>query len=452
MQEKQYSTIVFGIAFSILLLFAYLFAIERVLFQDASVMIFKIINEKKTYVTNYRFISAFIELPSLIAIKYNLSVKIIVYIYSFAFFIPEIITASILVFVLKDYKNLLVLILLLVVLNNFDFYYTYAEFHKGINLCVLFLSIIQNRSWIQKQTLILSLLGLYIIILFCHPLTVVCILFIFVYLYVNKDISFRQTLLSGILVIVSAILKLKFIVTDYEKQKMASPIDVLHLFKNNTLLNEFTRQLLHHNFVFLILFLVVIAGLIYHKKYLHLLGFWGFSIGYFLLIIAKNKTIGYDHYGEYFFKPIVFFIAVYIMHQLYHSTSIQRAFLMIMVILSVTKIYHYRKILCAHKERYEAILKVMHTHNIDKAIISKDAYQFDLFDDRWASSYESILLDKIMYDSDSSKTFNITFCTPCSINDNQYGKTFIDVSDTTDNNYFKLSKEKYVIIDSLLTN
>lgn len=47
MQEKQYSTIVFGIAFSILLLFAYLFAIERVLFQDASVMIFKIINEKK---------------------------------------------------------------------------------------------------------------------------------------------------------------------------------------------------------------------------------------------------------------------------------------------------------------------------------------------------------------------------------------------------------------------
>lgn len=138
MQEKQYSTIVFGIAFSILLLFAYLFAIERVLFQDASVMIFKIINEKKTYVTNYRFISAFIELPSLVAIKYNLSVKIIVYIYSFAFFIPEIITASILVFVLKDYKNLLVLILLLVVLNNFDFYYTYAEFHKGINLCVLF--------------------------------------------------------------------------------------------------------------------------------------------------------------------------------------------------------------------------------------------------------------------------------------------------------------------------
>ena len=90
MQEKKYSILLFSFSFLVLLIFAYLFAVERVLFEDASIAIFKLLNYKRFYITNHRFISALIEIPALIGVKYNASVKTIVYLFSYGYFLPEL--------------------------------------------------------------------------------------------------------------------------------------------------------------------------------------------------------------------------------------------------------------------------------------------------------------------------------------------------------------------------
>ena len=93
----------------------------------------------------------------------------------------------------------------------------------------------------------------------------------------------------------------------------------------------------------------------------------------------------------------------------------------------------------------------MHTNNIKKALISKQkGYNFDLFDDRWASSFESVLLDKIIYNSDTSSTFCITYCMSCCIENNQKIRSFIDNDEITYPPYFNLPQEKFIVIDSLL--
>jgi hypothetical protein len=447
--EKTYSLLLFGATFLVLLIFAYWFAVERVLFEDASVVLFKILNYKTFYITNYRFISAFIELPVVIGVKLNLSVKVIVYLFSFGYFIPEFIISFLLIFILKDYKNLLVLLLLLTVLNNFDFYYTYAEFHKGINLSVLFLSMLQHKNnFITKLILYYTcLLFLYFIILFCHPLMAIVVLFIFFYQYVENKIDIVDLKRFVFFAVITFVLKSVFFRTGYETQKMKLTITFI---KDNILLEGFLSQCIHHNFIFASIFLTVFFFLLVKNKRQLLSVFAAFSFGYFIMICLIFGKFKFDYYGEYLFKPLVFFVAVILVHQFDFKLKANQLLLSVVIIISLSKIYHYRKILCSHTNRYKEILKVMHDNNINKALISNKAYTFDMFDDRWASSFESTLLDKIVYDSDTSSTFYITYCLACNEKDINTTKTFIDNDDVDNPPYFNIPSENYIVIDSLL--
>ena len=450
MSEKKYSILLFTILFSVLLLFAYLFAVERVLFEDASIAIFKLLNYKRFYITNYRFISALIEIPALIGVKYNASVKTIIYLFSYGYFLPELFIILILIFVLKDYMSLLILLLLLVVLNNFGFYYTYAEYHKGINLSVLFFSMLNNEDRFRENPKVyyVCLVALYIVILFCHPLMCIIFFFLSFYLYAEKKIDLQKLKKSAVFILITTALKTLLFRSDYDTQKMKLSITFI---KDNKMLEGFTQQLFHHNFVFAVFFIFAIFILIRQNKRKLLLLFSLFSFGYFIMICMLFGRAKFDYYGEYLFKPLVFFIAVIIVHQSDFKLKINQLFFAILVMISLSKIYHYRKILTDHTTRYKDILRVMHTHNIKKAIISKQqGYDFDLFDDRWASSYESVLLDKIIYNSDTSSTFCITYCLSCCIENNQEIRLFIDNDEKTYPPYFNLPMEKYIVIDSLM--
>ena len=450
MQEKKYFILLFSFSFLVLLVFAYLFAVERVLFEDASIAIFKLLNYKRFYITNHRFISALIEIPALIGVKYNASVKTIVYLFSYGYFLPELFIIISLVFILEDYKSLLVLLLLLVVLNNFGFYYTYAEYHKGINLSVLFFSMVYNEERFKEHQKIYNvcLAAIYIVILFCHPLMCIIFFFIYLYFYVEKKIDAQTLKRSVAFILITTALKTLLFRSSYDTQKMKLSITFI---KDNKMLEGFSQQLFHHNFVFALFFIFAIFILVRQKKRKLLLLFSVFSFGYFTMICMVFGRGTFDYYGEYLFKPLVFFVAIVIVHQSNFKLKANQLFFAILVVISLSKIYHYRKILTDHTTRYKYILSVMHTNNIKKALISKQkGYNFDLFDDRWASSFESVLLDKIIYNSDTSSTFCITYCMSCCIENNQKIRSFIDNDEITYPPYFNLPQEKFIVIDSLL--
>ncbi|MDB5228014.1 MAG: hypothetical protein JWN78_2207 [Bacteroidota bacterium] len=453
MRDKR-SLLLFCASFIVLLIFSYHFAMERVLFADTAVSMFKIANYQTFYVTNYRFISLLQELPAVIGAKLHFPVKTLVQLYSLGDFLPEMLVAGLLIFVLKDYRNLLVLILVLVLLNNLNFYYIYAEFHKGLSLSVLFLSLFQQRDKIKISDISFHLISLllYVIILFAHPLTFICILFTFAYLYAKNQLSLKTYFFYNAFVIFTAVLKLVLVRTAYETEKFSSPVD-LYFFRDNILLGDFMHQLLQHNFIFGILFLVAIFSLMLSKKFKLLFFFILFTVSYFLLIIIKFKTKEYDYYTECFFRPMAFFLSVVVIHELFVKYEIRYLFLCVAVGISLSKMYHHRKVFEGHLLRYEQIMQIMQEHHINKALLSGQLYQFKKFDDRWPSSYESILLSKILYKGDTTRTFCITFSMKEDRAKNEAQlKPFIDMDEWINPEYFKLPEEKYVVIDSLYEN
>lgn len=431
----------------VLMALAYVYAEERIVFADTGMALFKMLNEQTFFIANYRFVSLISECLTLIGIKNNLPLENIIQLYSLNYYLIDIIVL-ILLFYVKDYKNVLVLLMTLTLFNNLNFFYPFVEYHKTFTCCILLLSLLQNC--INKHTHLyyaaISLLS--VIIIFSHPLACISLLFTILFYFITSRKNKYANLLYGLSVLFVSITKLVFFPTSYEQSRMGLSWQQVMIWKDNILISGFGKSLVHHDYILLILFLIVVISLILRKQKDILALVITFFFGYLLLIMVFYKQHPYNYYTEALLKPLVFYISVVFVHSC--KVRFKLLIITITVAVSLLNIYHHRKIFTAHIDRYEKIIHIMKQHNMNKALLNGWVYEYHDFDDRWASSYESLIVNKLLYPHDSSRTFFISYCITCDRSKNENFKGhFIDNEEVVTARYFNVPAGEYEVIDSL---
>jgi hypothetical protein len=443
----------------VLLFFAVIYAKERVIYTDSGNYLFFIIQSKTFFVAHHRFISLLFEIPVVIGVKNHFSLPGITLLYSLGYLIPELIVAIIL-FLLKDYSKVIALVLLLIVGNNYDFFYTASEFHKGIYFCLLFWSCLEKYVLSRKKFYAGSIFFLCIVIVWSHPLTIFPLSFIVAYVYLKKrkdNVSLYKRIAVGIFLLI--LFKLLVFPSGHEKAKYSFIKGLIKYFPylNHQLSRTFFGYLVAHQLSFLGLIVVNLIVLLKNRNRQIAILFSAFFGGYWILVTASFSTYSYDYYIEHLYKPLVFFtVAIFCKDVL---PLLRREFVMpvliVIAVYGILKINHTSKFFARRQESMERIMNIMEDHHIQKAYMQGQNYKGMLNDDRWNSSVISLLLSSYN-DRKKTKTVDIEYgCDKVTQDINNDSTNFylgykIKISDLNPDYYRLSSNNLYVKIDSFL--
>lgn len=199
--------LIFGIiVYSIQLFFAGIFYKERTVFTDIAFHLFQILKNENFAIQNNRFGAAFTQIFPLIALKLNLSLQQITFVYSEAFIIFYFL---IFITTIRCFKNLNIALAWLgfnTVVVTHTFYWIQSELPQGMSFAFLYFALLDNilkKEKIPNYFFPLAFIFL-VIVCFTHPLLIFAEIFVlfFFYLYYNnkkKILFWNLLLIVGIL-------------------------------------------------------------------------------------------------------------------------------------------------------------------------------------------------------------------------------------------------------------
>lgn len=194
--------------FLVMLVAAICFRYERVLFCDASYILFRIVNLDSLQIQEHRYGSFVTQMFPLFGARLGLSLAAIVTLYSASFPMFYLAVAALLVFRFRAYGLALLMSFYFLLYVSDSWFWTNNEVHQGIAWMFLFLAVfkmMQDRFvtyWMRVPVfLILSFLAVY-----SHLLVFFPILFLWIFFLLEKEIRMSKkemllysTLLFGLI-------------------------------------------------------------------------------------------------------------------------------------------------------------------------------------------------------------------------------------------------------------
>jgi hypothetical protein len=155
-----------------LLLGAALFSMERVLFADASFILFRIINSDSLQIQEHRFGSFITQGVPLLAARLQLPLATIVVLYSTSFTLFYLVVVLLLLYRFKEQELAILMGLYFLLFVSDTWFWMNNEVHQGIAWMFLFFAITRwlgrkNSHWIIRYPVFIILA---ILTLFTHPL------------------------------------------------------------------------------------------------------------------------------------------------------------------------------------------------------------------------------------------------------------------------------------------
>jgi hypothetical protein len=341
MYKRLYVT---GIAAWLLLLaMAMLFYKERILFLDASFVLFHIIREGTFCIQVYRFGDAIMQLLPVLSFKAGLPLKDLIMSFSVS---PVLIGFGAYVIcgsVLKEYRFALVILLTNILFAADTFYWPISQIPQGIAFLMLVLSLLNgktvNEIRFTKWSLIAALL---ILLAFFHPLMSVIILFTLCFFWLSGNSVFDRKTLVYIAAIffISLAVKLFFFNASYDRYSLSGlknfvrlyP-DYLHLYSNERLLHNCLTK-----YCWLpVIFIGIAVFYVRTAQWKKLVFIPAAVLGYILLInvtYPTAETPGF--YIENLYLPVALFLALPLLFDVLPAIRIHRMALPVLLLIMVT--------------------------------------------------------------------------------------------------------------------
>lgn len=207
---KPLSIIVFSL-FLILLLGSLYFALERIMFCDASLIFTEILNTGGLRIQERRYGSFITQVFPLLGSKMHLSLHSLILLYSASFNLFYLFVAGVLLFRFKNYQLALLMAFYYVLFASDTYYWTNNEVHQAIAWVFLLAGVIINykkRHYAFGLHLLLfttlAFLGL-----FTHPLIIFILPFLCLFILLEPGLNpyhkKEVILLGGILLIICAV-------------------------------------------------------------------------------------------------------------------------------------------------------------------------------------------------------------------------------------------------------
>jgi hypothetical protein len=279
--------------FLILLAGAAFFSLERVLFADASFILFRIINVETLQIQEHRYGSFITQLLPLLAAKWHLPLGAVVLLYSLSFNLFYLCIVLLLLYRFKEQSLAILMSLYFVLFVSDTWFWMNNEVHQGIAWMFLFFAVIR---WFGKRKapwpiilpffLLLAFLALY-----THPLVLFPMSFLWLFFITKKDwpySRFPTVIFSGVLmaVAISKIILSAGAMSYYDVEKLQG---IKHISFQNILgglHSPFTKELLKRTswnyWLVPVLFITGLYAAWKKKAYWHA----GLSLGFALFYFA----------------------------------------------------------------------------------------------------------------------------------------------------------------------
>lgn len=381
--------------YGIMFLFSIYYYKERTILCDTATQLFEILNNHWFAIQVERFGAAITQVFPLLVSELGMSLKGILIAYSMSFIVFYASTFFIILWILKNEKMAMVLLMFNILMVRYSFFWIQCEFVQGVVFTLLFLTITETvlkNNNIPKWYYAVGILSAITIVYF-YPLLIFVLAFILIYyifLY-PKKFKFLSTLL--IIFILLFYIKNTFFSNWYDVTKFESTHGILervtHFFQLVSFKQSF-NFFKEEYYPAIILFVLLSFYLMVKKKYAQLTIMIVFLIGLYMLIVLTYPDGFVQFYIESQFLILSLFIAVPFAYDVLN----QKYKMIIISLISILFIYRVMHIGQQFSNRLEYVRTM--TAKIDsKRIIPIQNLDLNLLKYSWGIAYEVWLLSTL---------------------------------------------------------
>lgn len=384
------------------LVLSFILAFERILCIDNSFFFFQIVNKETFFFPENRVGVILSQLPLLLAIKLNLSLNALVYIYSLSFIVEYVLIALVCRVLLKVKEAPLLLLLSLITGVANSFFHPVTETYHALAFATLFYSLIVSPSNLQHK----RILSTFLLVLaaswslLSHPIGIFLISFVALYSFFLKKLSLPKTaLLIGVCILSVAIRFLLRNPDSYDNQQYSSLFEHLTDLLNIHNLYPFKFIVTRIKVTYLAtatIFVALLFYLIRYKKFIETLLVFA-SVGAFCILGILTFAEGDgDIMVEKIFLPGIYMLIVPFVYAMYNEDNIFTRYLLpaitfLTIIYSFTSIIRVSQNFTTRLTRLEEVLaKQAHTKVIANYndFPSPDQLKFN----HWNTGFDALVI------------------------------------------------------------
>ena len=271
MQSNQKSLFAIGLFFIPLLVLSIIFYKERTFAFDAAYQIFDLIQTGEFAIQGTRFGAAFLQLPSLVLIRFGQPLSTIGVVYSMsAILLPAVL--SLFIWRLKQNQLVYVALLFPLIFFGHSFYWAHSELLQSCYWTLLTMSLISSKIHSIFKWILISL-GLSITI-FLHPISPLLVIYALIFLYLQNLINLRAALCVFLLTAVLIIFRhLVFPTMTYDANiyaRLDTLFDKFWLFFSYKSSKQFRSECLGSYWLYPLCILGIVQHFIRNRQYLKL--------------------------------------------------------------------------------------------------------------------------------------------------------------------------------------
>lgn len=368
---------------SVLTLYAIFTYQERMLFVDPAWITYHIINTKSLMIQEHRYGSFITQIFPLIGVYLGSSLKTILIVYSFSFYLFYLTAILIIGVKWKQYSWAILLTLYLTLFVSDTYYWPNNEVHQGITWMFLWIALYLHRLGTHNFFSLLFCWIFLVLAISSHLL--VCVPLVFLWGYTHAFFDIKKLLKDKIFVFFTlSILILvigRYQLSDagwydpvkLEGVKNLNLYSLLQTFKSGQA-TSFTQLLLVNYWLAIPIFLISVSWLIYSRRYFLLFWMLAFAIGYFMLICitfpeAFDRSLRFYMESEWAALSIIIATPFVFWLKTHPKAPIYLTLLLTIRLIYIFNSYDYFHLRLTH---LRTTLYHMKDKNVNKALIQKE--------------------------------------------------------------------------------
>ena len=415
---------ILGVLFWILLIwFAKLWCLERMMLPDPAFYLWTIINTQDFCIIDNRYTALITQIPPLLATWMESSLQTIIESYSIGFvgFATLVYMAC-----MYGFRNRTAGVAILLIFSTGIAYSYFRPTSESINAMlnsILFFSFLESKAFLSlrrsgfQKVLFYSLVVLFVSIgYFSHPIALFSLLFVIGFIYVDQY-QFRiprPYILVGIVLAVFGQRIFFANKSDYESgiygNLTENPLEAIQAIPTYYSV-EFFRSYFELLFLPLLFMLIVnIALLISRKKWLMLLYYLGFFVGYFIVAAVTFQEGDSNMQMEKIYLPLTLCSAMvfgrfFVLDR--NWAPLSQIILVLLIIFGITRFQSVHKVFKNRVDYLNVMVDYAVDQNYAKLVIAEEQVNLDLMRFWWASGIETYMIS-VMRDKTKPRTVHIT--------------------------------------------
>ncbi len=448
--HSKYLFYLASFTFIVLIIFSYVFFLERSMLLDLPFHLFTILAKDDYTIQNYRYIALLTESVPLLLSKFDISLKTITICYSMSFALLYFLVFLFIYKVMRNEKIAIAFFLYNIVMYTHTFYWPVTELHQGIAFLFILIALLENICISDSELTIIqyfSILGLIIIISFAHPLLIFSGLFSIAFLLLNYKSKYKFLLSIAILITIGFLAKNILLATSHDNSSMSGIKNIITYFPHYKGLqsNKNLLKYILHDYYFIPILYLLITYYYFKQKNILKFSLLTLSLIAYTFIVNITYPNGADEfYLENQYMQVGLFISLAFVYEIYHHEKITYSISILFSIISILGLYRIYDTHKIYESRNHWYRKTIAQLGDKKTIITSNKIPKDTVIMTWAVSNEFWLLSTI----ENNKTSSINIEEYQNEFDNNISKKDVLITRWESFNYSKLNPTYFILKDT----